>query len=161
MKKNIVKIINITVIIILLLTVSFPTIVYSSSDNHEVYHQLKEDKAKEEATSWISEAFAAVRNFFSDTEVTDDLGMLKPWMLVFGDIVRGVNRVLIVALAGLSAISLSIVGIRYIISTYDPKSKKRAKHDLHVVIRGMAIGFGAFAIWKIAMSIIRLILSTF
>ena len=160
MKKNIVKIINITVIIILLLTVSFPTIVYSS-DNHEVYHQLKEDKAKEEATSWISEAFAAVRNFFSDTEVTDDLGMLKPWMLVFGDIVRGVNRVLIVALAGLSAISLSIVGIRYIISTYDPKSKKRAKHDLHVVIRGMAIGFGAFAIWKIAMSIIRLILSTF
>ena len=160
MKINKVKIIYILVIIILLLTVSFPSIVYSA-DNHDVYHQIKDEKEEAEATSWISEAFAAVRNFFADTEVTDDLGMLNPWMLVFGDIVRGINRILIVALAGLSIISLSIVGIRYIISTYDPKAKGRAKKDLHIVFKGMFIGFGAFAIWKIAMSIIRLILSTF
>ena len=111
--------------------------------------------------SWVSEAFNATKNFFTDSEVVDEIGVLEPWMIIFTDIVRAVNRVLTILLAGLSIISLSIVGVRYIMSAYKPSAKDQAKKDLHLVFTGMFYGFGAFAIWKIVMSIVKVIIQNF
>lgn len=113
-----------------------------------------------DSTSWITDAFSATRNFFSD-EVTDDLGFVEPWMVVFSDIVRAINRVLIILLAGLSIISLTIVGIKYIMSPYQAARKEEAKQSLHTVFKGMGYGFGAFAIWKIVMSIVKVVIESF
>lgn len=113
-----------------------------------------------DSTSWITDAFSATRNFFSD-EVTDDLGFVEPWMVVFSDIVRAINRVLIILLAGLSIISLTIVGIKYIMSPYQASRKEEAKKSLHTVFSGMVYGFGAFAIWKIVMSIVKVVIGSF
>lgn len=147
------RILNICAILILFLfVVSFPNIVYSGNNT---------TATNEADYSWVSDAFQATKSFFSDSEVTDELGMLEPWMIIFSDIVKAVNRVFIVALAGLSIISLAVVGIRYIMSAYQPDQKNKAKEDLHTVFKGMCYGFGAFTIWKIVMLVVRLIIESF
>ena len=110
--------------------------------------------------SWISDAFSAASSFFSE-DVNDEMGIIEKPLNLFSDIVKAINKILIVALAGISAISLSIVGIRYIISIDKPKQQEKAKDDLHTTFRGMAYGFGAFFIWQIAMSVVRLIIESF
>ena len=82
--------------------------------------------------------------------------MVRPLTLV-----KAINKVLIVVLAGISAISLAIVGIRYITSVANARQQEKAKNDLHKTFRGMAYGFGAFFIWQIAMSVVRLIIEGF
>lgn len=147
------RILNICAILfIFLFIISLPNIVYSDNDK---------TTTDEGDYSWISDAFQAASEFFHDSEVTDELGMLEPWMIVFSDIVRAVNRVLIIALAGLSIISLAVVGIRYIMSAYQPSQKEKAKEDLHTVFKGMCYGFGAFTIWRIVMLVVRLIIDSF
>ena len=72
-----------------------------------------------------------------------------------------INRVLLVALAGISTVALSITGIRYILSGGVPQQKENAKRSLRTIFTGMAIGFGAYMIWRIAMSIVTIIISAF
>ncbi len=107
---------------------------------------------------WISDAFKAVKSFFNE-DVKDDLGIVATPLDLFRNIVKAINRVLLVFLAGISVISLSIVGIRYLMSTNDAKQKGKAKEALHTTFKGMAFGFGAFFIWRIAMGIVEVIIS--
>lgn len=158
------KLRNIFVVLIVFLLIALvPQNVYADDpkkDNHDVYHQVQKEKSGSDV-SWVTDAFKAAKSFLSESEVEDELGVLEPWMLVFSDIVKAINRVFIIILAGLSIISLSIVGIRYIMSSYKPTEKGKAQQDMHLVFKGMFYGFGAFAIWRIAISIINLIIGSF
>lgn len=107
---------------------------------------------------WISDAFNAVKSFFNE-DVKDDLGIVATPLDLFRNIVKAINRVLLVFLAGISVISLSIVGIRYLMSTNDARQKGKALGALHTTFKGMAFGFGAFFIWRIAMGIVEVIIS--
>ena len=120
-----------------------------------------ESTTNTDSGAWVSDAFSAASSFFSEN-VTDEMGIIEKPLNLFSDIVKAINTILIVALAGISAISLSIVGIRYIISIGGkPEQQGKAKHDLHKTIRGMAYGFGAFFIWQIAMGIVKAIVDGF
>ena len=120
-----------------------------------------ESTTNTDSGAWVSDAFSAASSFFSEN-VTDEMGIREKPLNLFSDIVKAINTILIVALAGISAISLSIVGIRYIISIGGkPEQQGKAKHDLHKTIRGMAYGFGAFFIWQIAMGIVKAIVDGF
>ena len=110
--------------------------------------------------SWVKNAFNAADSFLKEP-VKDDLGIANNVLKIFKKIVRAINRILLVALFGLSAISLSVIGIRYMISGNAPHQRENAKKSLHTVLMGMVYGFGAFAIWRIAMSIVSLIIGTF
>lgn len=126
----------------------------SKKDNHDVYHQIKKEK---EETTWVGDAFAAAKAFLSEssTEIPEE-GELILYNAKM--IVRGVNRILWVLLAGISAISLSIVGIRYILGINTPSERGKAKDALHATIKGMAIGFSAVLIFNIVMVLVRLII---
>lgn len=110
-------------------------------------------------TSWVNDAFSATGNFLN--EPTEDTIGISPLFDMFKDIIKGANRTLIVLLAGISIIALSITGIKYILSGANPKKKEEAKQSLKTIFIGMAFGFGAFLIWKIAMAIVSLIISSF
>ena len=90
-----------------------------------------------------------------ETTVEDKLGVFD----LFKKIVRAINRVLLVALFGLSTISLSVIGVRYMLSGARPEQKKTAVDSLHTLFMGMAYGFGAFIIWNISMSIVGFIIN--
>ena len=128
----------------------------SRKDNHDVYHQIKEGK---EETTWVGDAFAAAKAFLSETstEIPEE-GELILYNAKM--IVRAINRILWVLLAGISAISLSIVGIRYMLGINSPGERKKAQKALHQTIIGMAIGFSAILIFNIVMIIVRLIIDS-
>lgn len=107
---------------------------------------------------WVQDAFSAASDFMYQTNVTDTTGVVKPIFETFKSLVKTVNIVLIVLLMGLSIIALSITGVRYIASGASPHQKEIAKQSLHTIFIGMAIGFGAYVIWRIAMSIIEVIM---
>ena len=115
--------------------------------------------AKEEESTWINDAFAAARKFLSDsnTEVSEEgeLIVYNAKMLI-----RGINRILWVLLGGISAISLAIVGIRYILGINSSEQRGEAKKALHQTIFGMVIGFSAILIFNIAMIFVRLIINS-
>ena len=148
-----------TFMILILLFLFNTTVFAGSADGKNTTTDVKNNT--QASTSWVSDAFSATRDFFSEGEVTDKIGVFEPWMVVFSDIVRAVNRVLTVLLAGLSIISLTIVGIKYLMTPYDSKKKSEAKESLHTVFHGMLYGFGAFAIWRIVMSIVRIVIYCF
>lgn len=106
--------------------------------------------------NWIEKAFSATSTFLTkETTVEDKLGVFD----LFKKIVRAINRVLLVALFGLSTISLSVIGVRYMLSGARPEQKKTAVDSLHTLFMGMAYGFGAFIIWNISMSIVGFIIN--
>ncbi len=109
---------------------------------------------------WVSEAFSAAHKFLNNANITDDTGIISPFFDQFKSIVKGINRILLVLLAGLSMISLSLIGVRYMLSGASPQQKEEAKRNLHTVFIGMAIGFGAYAIWRIAISIVTIIIGS-
>lgn len=113
--------------------------------------------ANKQNGDWVQNAFSAARGFF-DEKPKDELGIVNPIFKTFKRIVKTVNVVLMAALMGLSIIALSITGVRYIASGASPQQKEIAKQSLHTIFIGMAIGFGAYAIWRIAMSIIEVII---
>lgn len=138
--------------IILIVTV---LIAYFSLFQSPVYA----DDEKTEESTWLNDAFASARAFLtqSSTEVPQEVGTL------FNNItmtIRGINRALWVLLGGVSAISLSIVGIRYILGINSSDERGKAKTALHQTIRGMAIGFGAILIFNIVMIFVRLIINS-
>lgn len=150
------------IVIVLTFFSLFQSPVYADNsikDNHDVYHQIKEEKEEKEETTWVGDAFAAAKAFLSEssTEMPEEGELILYNAKV---IVRGVNRILWVLLAGISAISLSIVGIRYILGINTPSERGKAKDALHATIRGMAIGFSAILIFNIVMIIVRLIIDS-
>lgn len=151
MKKVIVSII----VIIIFLTNLTPCI----------YAKTPEEAGKEKTTpnddgSWVQDAFSAASDFMNDTNVTDKTGVVKPIFERFKGLVKGANIVLMVLLMGLSIIALSITGVRYIASGASPHQKEIAKQSLHTIFIGMTIGFGAYVIWRIAMSIVEVLIDT-
>ena len=140
------------IVIVLTFFSLFQSPVYA--DKREV--PISADKKKTE-TTWVGDAFAAAKAFLSETstEIPEE-GELILYNAKM--IVRGVNRILWVLLAGISAISLSIVGIRYILGINTPSERGKAKDALHATIRGMAIGFSAVLIFNIVMVLVRLII---
>ena len=112
-----------------------------------------------ENDNWVSDAFSATGKFLNETS-EDTIGIKKPFEL-FTNMIKAVNRILIVALAGLSMIALSVTGIRYILGGNNANQQSNAKSSLKTIFIGMAIGFGAFTIWKIAIAIVKIIIGTF
>lgn len=148
-----IKISFIFIILTLFIFIQIP--VYASKkDNHDVYHEIKQGR---EESTWINEAFAAARAFLGETstEIPEE-GELILYNAKM--IIRGVNRILWVLLGGLSAISLSIVGIRYMLGINSSKERGKAKEALHTTIKGMAYGFSAMLIFNIVMIFVRLII---
>lgn len=109
--------------------------------------------------SWVKDAFSATSTFLNEN-TTDTIGISKPFKL-FKNLIKAINKVLLVALAGMSIIALSITGIKYILSSSSPDRQGEAKKSLKTIFIGMIIGFGAFTIWNIAISIINIIIDTF
>ena len=127
------------------------TIVFLSSSNTHVYAAND---------GWVSKAFSAASTFMKE-DTKDFKGVLSPTFELFKDIVKAINRILIVLLAGISTIALSVTGVRYLASGASPEQREIAKQSLHTIFIGMAFGFGAFAIWRIAMSIVGIIINSF
>ena len=109
---------------------------------------------------WVSKAFSAASTFMNEN-ATDFKGVLSSPFEFFKNTVKAINRVLIVLLAGISTIALSVPGVRYLASGASPEQRDIAKQSLHTIFIGMAIGFGAFVIWKIAMGIVSIMISSF
>lgn len=115
--------------------------------------------------NWVKKAFSAAHSFLTENVELDGNAnapekMVGNMLTVFKDIVKAANKILLVALFGISAISISIIGVRYIISLNDSKAIKEAKEKLHTTFIGMAYGFGAFLIWNIAMSMVTIIIKS-
>lgn len=112
--------------------------------------------------SWVQKAFDATKNFLEGNGEEPATGAVaeigNSLLTEFNRIIKSINRVLIVLLFGISTISLSVTGIRYIFAADNPNKKEAAKHNLHTAFIGMAYGFGAFTIWSIAMQIIKIII---
>lgn len=136
MKKKI-----ITIIFIALIFIISNSYVYASDD-------------------WVADAFSATQEFL-DEPTKDVLGVVKPSFTFFQNIVKGFNRVLLVALAGISTIALSVTGMRYMASGASPDQRKQANQSLKTIFIGMAFGFGAYTIWRIAMAIIQIMMTSF
>ena len=110
-------------------------------------------------TTWVKDAFQASDTFLKENTV-DTIGISKVFTL-FKDMIKAANKVLTVGLAGLTIIALAVTGIKYILSGANPEAQGDAKKSLKTIFIGMVIGFGAFTIWKIAISIIKIIMGTF
>lgn len=145
------KITTMTFFLILTLFICIQIPVYAGQSNSQI------EEAEE--STWINDAFAAAREFLStpSTEVPEDVGKLVTNVKLT---IRGINRALWVLLAGISAISLSIVGIRYILGINSADERGKAKDALHKTIRGMIYGFSAILIFNIAMIFVRLIINS-
>ena len=117
------------------------------------------DGDSEEDKSFVSEAFSATKEFLQEDLPEDDVGIITNAGLFFvTDAIKGINRILIIALAGIGAIALSIVGIKYIRGISSPAKVREARQMLNTVLRGLGFGFGAFVIWEIAMLVVTLII---
>lgn len=139
------KKIAISIILIIMFFINSNTPVYADSEG---------------GTDWVHEAFSATKSFLN--EPTKDFhGLFSTPFNLFKDFIKAINRVLLVALAGISTISLSVVGVRFISSGAAPEQRMKAKESLKSTFMGMAIGFGAYIIWRLAMSIVTIILSSF
>ena len=113
-----------------------------------------------EDKSWVSKAFSAASTFMNEP-TKDFKGILSPTFTFFQNVVKMINRVLIVLLAGISTIALSVTGVRYLASGASPEQRDIAKQSLHTIFIGMAFGFGAFVIWQVAMGIVKIIITSF
>lgn len=149
------KIIKTFILMILALFIVWQIPSYADKkDNHDVYHEIEEGK---EESTWINDAFAAARAFLSES--TTEVPVEGELLLYNAKMkIRGINRVLWVLLGGLSAISLSIVGIRYMLGINSSTERTAAKDALHTTIKGMVLGFSAMLIFNIVMIFVRLII---
>lgn len=111
--------------------------------------------------TWVKDAFSASSTFLNET--TKDTIGIKPAFELFQNLIKTVNRVLLIALAGISVIALSVTGIKYILEGggVNPQRRGEAKNSLKTIFIGMLIGFGAFTIWNIAISVVKLIMQSF
>lgn len=127
-------------------------IIFLISSNSLVYADSNEN--------WVGDSFSAAYSFLN--EPTKDFhGILSLIFSFFQGAVKGFSRVLLVLLAGISTIALAITGVRYIASGASPGQREVAKKSLHTIFIGMAIGFGAYIIWKIAMAVVTIMIQSF
>ena len=105
-------------------------------------------------------SFSAASTFMNEP-TKDFKGILSPTFTLFQNIVKAINRILIVLLAGISTIALSVTGVRYLASGASPEQRDIAKQSLHTIFIGMAFGFGAFVIWRVAMAIVSIMIASF
>lgn len=160
------KFISSIMIVFLLFTISanhfaYATLEESHSSGQQELPIMRVANEGEEEQSWVQKAFSEAYAFLNETEVEDDLGIFGNLLVQFRNIVRGINVVLLVLLAGLSTIALAIVGIRYIMAGNSPENREAAKKGLHTVFTGMIYGFGAYAIWTMSIGIVTLIIGAF
>jgi hypothetical protein len=148
MKKHLIK--------ILLIVISFMIVGFLGTPA-----SLATSNTTTNESTWVSDAFDAAKSFLQDSDATDDLGIVNPLLIKFRNIVNALNTILLVLLAGISAIALAVVGVKYIMAASSPEKKGEAKESLHTVFWGMAYGFGAYLIWKIAMGIVSIIINAF
>lgn len=111
--------------------------------------------------NWVQKAFGAASSFLNEDAKIKDSSMDGKVLSAFQILIKAINRILLVALFGLSTISLSIIGVKYMVSGGAPHQKEQAKHSLHTLFIGMAYGFGAFAIWKVSMAIVKMVIGSF
>ena len=137
--------------ICIILFINIHTIVYADNQTSS--------NTSTNSDSWVSDAFEATKSFFSEN-VTDEMGIIEKPLGLISDGIKAITRIAFVLLAGMSTISLAIVGIRYMASISNPAEREKAIQSLHTTFKGMLYGFGAFFIWRIAMSIVYFILSS-
>ena len=94
--------------------------------------------------SWVKDAFSATSTFLNENP-TDTIGISKPFKL-FKNLIKAINKVLLVALAGMSIIALSITGIKYILSSSSPDRQGEAKKSLKTIFIGMTMSLCLFII---------------
>lgn len=150
-----------SVLIIMIFLVNSTQMVYAASKKSSTKKSTKTTTSTSSST-WVQDAFTAANSFFHE-DVNNDVAVSigKPILKQFKNIVRGINSVLLVLLGALSAISISITGVRYMMSPALPEEREKAKHNLKTAFKGMAIGFGAFLIWRISMGIVEIIIQAF
>ena len=122
--------------------------------------QDQKKASNEEVTpdTWLDQSFTAAKEFLEQKETKDDLGWANPVLDIFRKLVNTANRVLLVALFGVSTVSLSIIGVRFMTSGASPAERQKAQRSLKTTFIAMAYGFGAFTIWRVAMAIINFII---
>ena len=135
-------------------------IIFLTSSITSVYATDKSGKSTADVGSWVSKAFSAASTFMNEP-TKDFKGILSPTFTLFQNIVKAINRILIVLLAGISTIALSVTGVRYLASGASPEQRDIAKQSLHTIFIGMAFGFGAFVIWRVAMAIVSIMIASF
>jgi hypothetical protein len=140
-------------------TIAF-IIIFLTSSITSVYATDKSGKSTTDDGSWVSKAFSAASTFMNEP-TKDFKGILSPTFTLFQNIVKAINRILIVLLAGISTIALSVTGVRYLASGASPEQRDIAKQSLHTIFIGMAFGFGAFVIWRVAMAIVSIMIASF
>ena len=81
---------------------------------------------------WVQDAFNAANNFLGEDPTLSENGEIAEIEETMFEkmkmIVKAINRILLVLLFGLSAISLGVIGIRYILAGSSPHQKEAAKH---------------------------------
>ena len=115
-----------------------------------------------EDEKWVKDAFNATGSFFNEDITAHDPLKLDSWLLpFFENIIKLINRILLIALFGLSAVALSYCGLQYILTADGPNQKLDARKNIRTTFIGMFYGFGAYAIWGIAMQVIKVIIGSF
>lgn len=160
------KRITILITLVILLLNIWSGVIYAAPEKPPLPEENSSSNTQEtdvNDSNWISKALSAAKNFLlGEIDTSTSTGENVNKVLVTArQIIRGINNVLLVLLGGLSAVSLSVVGIRYIASGALPEQKRVAIESLHTVFKGMAIGFGAFLIWRIAMGFVNIIFNSF
>lgn len=122
--------------------------------------KIIKNSENEDEDDWVGDAFRAASDFISEKVTDDKNGWSSKALDIATSLTRAINMILLVLLAGLSIISLTVVGLRYLASGASPGQRQIAQQSLHTVFIGMAIGFGAFVIWQIAMSIVKIIIES-
>lgn len=155
-----VKRVIIPVIMLLIIFIGSNSFVYATGSGSRSGTSITTDLDTTPDDDWVANSFSAAKEFLEE-QTQNSWGIMKPIFDFLKNLIKGANRVLFVALTGLSIIALSIVGVRYIASGASPGQREIAKQSLHTIFIGMAFGFGAFAIWKIAMAIIKIMIGAF
>ena len=118
--------------------------------------------ANPDDTQWVKDAFNSTDKFIKEDFTKNDPLKLHNWLLpFFENIIKWINRILLVALFGLSAIALSYCGLQYILTADGPNQKVNARENIRTTFIGMFYGFGAYAIWGIVMQVVKVILGSF
>lgn len=111
---------------------------------------------------WVQDAFNATGSFLEENFSNVDVLNLDSWFVPLITVpLKIINRVLIVALFGLSTVALSYCGIQFIIHSDNPSRQKDARENIRTTFIAMGYGFGAYLIWSVAMQIVTLILGQF
>lgn len=126
------------------------TIIFSNFNQTIVY-------AASSKNTWVKDAFTASNKFLKENP-KEVFGFENDLFKIFKNIIKAINLVLIVLLFAISAIALSVIGIKFIASGDAPHKRKEAEDNLHTAIIGMAYGFGAYTIWVIAMQIVTMLI---